>query len=366
MTAPLWSVSPGKRPPRRAAAAPSRRWMTSRSPSTMARRWPSWGPRAAARARCCAWWPGWRPLDSGQVYTTAGYGRGQPPKDRGIGMVFQSYALYPHMKGEGNLGFFFKVRNRPTEEMMERIRITSEIMGIGFEHLLARKPGTLSGGQQQRVAIGRCIVRDPSLFLFDEPLSNLDAKLRTSHARRDQAPAAPLSHHGHLCHPRPDRGHHPGRPHRRDARRARSSSWAPIRRSPSDPANVVCGRLSGVAAHEPAARLAWPRPMARWTGPMGMITCRAAWPLASHRDRRSRSAFAARRRAWWLRGATPERPCSIAARCINAEPNFARAHQLVNVESGERLFGVAVPLDEPRQRRLAGAGGWCRIRRLSV
>ncbi|MCE5258043.1 MAG: ABC transporter ATP-binding protein [Chloroflexi bacterium] len=103
-----------------------------------------------------------------------------PPKDRMIGMVFQSYALYPHMKGEGNLGFFFKMRNRTDEEMMERIKITSEIMGIGFDTLLSRKPGNLSGGQQQRVAIGRCIVRDPSLFLFDEPLSNLDAKLRSS------------------------------------------------------------------------------------------------------------------------------------------------------------------------------------------
>lgn len=102
------------------------------------------------------------------------------PKDRMIGMVFQSYALYPHMKGEGNLGFFFRMRNRTDEEMMERIKITSEIMGLGFETLLSRKPGNLSGGQQQRVAIGRCIVREPSIFLFDEPLSNLDAKLRAS------------------------------------------------------------------------------------------------------------------------------------------------------------------------------------------
>ncbi|MHB1317750.1 MAG: ABC transporter ATP-binding protein, partial [Anaerolineae bacterium] len=101
------------------------------------------------------------------------------PGDRGIGMVFQSYALYPHMKGEGNLGFFFRIHKRPTEEMMERIRITADIMGLGFDDLLPRSPKTLSGGQQQRVAIGRCIVRDPSLFLFDEPLSNLDAKLRS-------------------------------------------------------------------------------------------------------------------------------------------------------------------------------------------
>ena len=102
-----------------------------------------------------------------------------PPKDRFIGMVFQSYALYPHFKGRGNLSFFFQLHKVTDEETEKRIRITSEIMGIGFDELLKRKPGTLSGGQQQRVAIGRAIVRSPRLFLFDEPLSNLDAKLRT-------------------------------------------------------------------------------------------------------------------------------------------------------------------------------------------
>jgi len=101
-----------------------------------------------------------------------------PPKDRYIGMVFQNYALYPHFTGRGNLGFFFKVRKAPDEEAEERIRVTSEIMGIGFEDLLGYQPGKLSGGQQQRVAIGRALVRNPRLFLFDEPLSNLDAKLR--------------------------------------------------------------------------------------------------------------------------------------------------------------------------------------------
>ena len=101
-----------------------------------------------------------------------------PTKDRYIGMVFQNYALYPHFKGQGNLGFFFKVRKIDDKEAEERIRITSEMMGIGFDALLDRKPGTLSGGQQQRVAIARAIVRKPQLFLFDEPLSNLDAKLR--------------------------------------------------------------------------------------------------------------------------------------------------------------------------------------------
>lgn len=101
------------------------------------------------------------------------------PKDRFIGMVFQNYALYPHFEGHGNLSFFFRMHKAPDAEAEERIRITSEIMGIGFRALLQRKPGTLSGGQQQRIAIARAIVRRPRVFLFDEPLSNLDAKLRT-------------------------------------------------------------------------------------------------------------------------------------------------------------------------------------------
>ncbi len=101
-----------------------------------------------------------------------------PPGDRYIGMVFQNYALYPNFNNEGNLAFFFKMHKIEDEETNERIRYTSELMGIDFKDLLPRKPGTLSSGEKQRVAIARAIVRAPKLFLFDEPLSNLDAKLR--------------------------------------------------------------------------------------------------------------------------------------------------------------------------------------------
>jgi sn-glycerol 3-phosphate transport system ATP-binding protein len=92
--------------------------------------------------------------------------------------VFQDYALYPHLNGYDNLGFTFRARRRPPQEAEERIRVTSEVMGIGFAQLLQYKPGRLAGGEQQRLAVGRALVRDPDLFLFDEPLSNLDPRLR--------------------------------------------------------------------------------------------------------------------------------------------------------------------------------------------
>ncbi|BCX03365.1 MAG: ABC transporter ATP-binding protein [Candidatus Roseilinea sp.] len=105
--------------------------------------------------------------------------RDVPPKDRGIGIVFQNYALYPQFESKGNLAFFFKMHKREAE-IDERVRQTAQIMGLGFEALLGRMPSTLSGGQKQRVAIARAICRNPKLLLFDEPLSNLDAQLRSS------------------------------------------------------------------------------------------------------------------------------------------------------------------------------------------
>lgn len=99
-----------------------------------------------------------------------------PPKDRDIAMVFQNYALYPHMNVYENMAFGLKLRKTPKEEIDRRVRDAARILQI--EHLLGRKPKELSGGQRQRVAMGRAIVREPSVFLMDEPLSNLDAKLR--------------------------------------------------------------------------------------------------------------------------------------------------------------------------------------------
>ena len=99
-----------------------------------------------------------------------------PPKERDVAMVFQNYALYPHMTVAANMGFSLKLRGAPREEIDTRVKRAAEILGLG--PYLERYPRQLSGGQRQRVAMGRAIVRDPQVFLFDEPLSNLDAKLR--------------------------------------------------------------------------------------------------------------------------------------------------------------------------------------------
>src|SRR4051812_34011060 len=101
-----------------------------------------------------------------------------PPKDRDIAMVFQNYALYPHMTVYKNMAFGLKLRKMPKAQIDQRVNEAAKILDIG--HLLDRKPKALSGGQRQGVAVGRAIVREPAAFLFDEPLSNLDAKLRVT------------------------------------------------------------------------------------------------------------------------------------------------------------------------------------------
>ncbi len=117
------------------------------------------------------------PPDAGRVYFNDVDVTSQSPIERRIGMVFQNYALYPHMESRENIAFFFRLHHRE-QEIPERVRAVSQIMGVGFDLLLDRKPPQLSEGERQRVAIARCIAREPSVFLFDEPLSNLDAQLR--------------------------------------------------------------------------------------------------------------------------------------------------------------------------------------------
>jgi multiple sugar transport system ATP-binding protein len=112
----------------------------------------------------------------GEIYIGDRLVNDVPPKDRDIAMVFQNYALYPHMTVYKNMAFGLILRKYPKKEIEDRVRKAAEILGI--QDLLERKPKALSGGQRQRVAVGRAIVRQPKVFLFDEPLSNLDAKLR--------------------------------------------------------------------------------------------------------------------------------------------------------------------------------------------
>ncbi|WP_119072930.1 ABC transporter ATP-binding protein [Aggregatilinea lenta] len=135
------------------------------------------GPSGCGKSTLLRVIAGLTPPDSGEVVYDGVLVQDIPIEERGIGMVFQNYALYPHMKTHDNIGFFDIVRRQP-ERITDRIRYIVDVMGIEVEHLLARKPPTLSGGEQQRVAIAHCLARDPKVFLFDEPLSNLDAKLR--------------------------------------------------------------------------------------------------------------------------------------------------------------------------------------------
>jgi len=134
------------------------------------------GPSGCGKSTTLRMIAGLEEITSGELYINDRLVNDIPPKDRDIAMVFQSYALYPHMNVYENLAFGLKLRKFPKDEIDRRVREAARILDI--EHLLERKPKALSGGQRQRVALGRAIVREPQVFLMDEPLSNLDAKLR--------------------------------------------------------------------------------------------------------------------------------------------------------------------------------------------
>jgi len=134
------------------------------------------GPSGCGKSTTLRMVAGLEEITSGEIYIGDRLVNDLPPKDRDIAMVFQNYALYPHMTVYDNMAFGLKMRKFPKPEIEKRVREAAEILGI--QDLLRRKPRQLSGGQRQRVAVGRAIVRHPQVFLFDEPLSNLDAKLR--------------------------------------------------------------------------------------------------------------------------------------------------------------------------------------------
>jgi multiple sugar transport system ATP-binding protein len=134
------------------------------------------GPSGCGKTTTLRMVAGLESITSGQVLIGDAVVNELPPMDRDIAMVFQNYALYPHMSVYDNMAFGLKMRRFSRAEIAQRVREAAEILGI--ENYLERKPRQLSGGQRQRVALGRAIVRHPQVFLFDEPLSNLDAKLR--------------------------------------------------------------------------------------------------------------------------------------------------------------------------------------------
>ncbi len=134
------------------------------------------GPSGCGKSTSLRLLAGLEEVTEGNIYIGDRLVNDVPPKDRDIAMVFQSYALYPHMSVYDNMAFGLRLRKVPKQEIDRRVKEAAQILGI--ENLLDRKPKQLSGGQRQRVAVGRAIVREPNVFLMDEPLSNLDAKLR--------------------------------------------------------------------------------------------------------------------------------------------------------------------------------------------
>jgi len=134
------------------------------------------GPSGSGKTTTLRMIAGLETPDEGEIYIGDQLVNDLPPKDRDVAMVFQSYALYPHMTVYDNLAFPLKIRKYPRNEIDKKVREVAELLKIS--HLLNRKPKQLSGGEQQRVALGRALVREPKVFLMDEPLSNLDAKLR--------------------------------------------------------------------------------------------------------------------------------------------------------------------------------------------
>ncbi len=134
------------------------------------------GPSGCGKSTTLRMIAGLEEISEGELYIEDKLVNDVAPKDRDIAMVFQNYALYPHMTVFENMAFGLKLRKVPKDEIRRKVTEAAQILGI--EHLLDRKPKALSGGQRQRVALGRAIVREPKVFLMDEPLSNLDAKLR--------------------------------------------------------------------------------------------------------------------------------------------------------------------------------------------
>ena len=174
------------------------------------------GPSGCGKTTALRMIAGLETITSGNVMLDGQVINDLPPKDRDIAMVFQNYALYPHMDAAKNMGFALRMRGLP-KEIDSRVREAARILGLADS--LHKKPRTLSGGQRQRVAMGRAIVRNPQAFLMDEPLSNLDAKLRVEMRAEIARLQRDLGGDDDLCDPRPGRGDDDGRSRGRDEKR---------------------------------------------------------------------------------------------------------------------------------------------------
>ena len=199
------------------------------------------GPSGCGKSTLLRMIAGLEDISGGEVRIGGKLVNDVEPADRGTAMVFQSYALYPHMTVEENLSFGLRMNGNDKADTARRVAKAGEILQI--TPLMRRRPRQLSGGQRQRVAIGRAIVREPEVFLFDEPLSNLDAELRVQMRVELARLHAELGGDDDLRDPRPGRGDDARRPHRRAARRPgradrpRRSTSTTTRRTGSSPAS---------------------------------------------------------------------------------------------------------------------------------
>ena len=168
------------------------------------------GPSGCGKSTCLRMLAGLEDVDEGSISIDGVDVTDLKPKERDIAMVFQNYALYPHMTVADNMGFALKIKGIGKEERRKMVEDAAKLLDL--EPFLDRRPKALSGGQRQRVAMGRAIVRQPKVFCMDEPLSNLDAKLRVQTRTQIAELQRRLARHDGVRHPRPGRGDDDGRP----------------------------------------------------------------------------------------------------------------------------------------------------------
>ena len=205
------------------------------------------GPSGCGKSTALRMIAGLEDISDGELRIGGDVVNDKAPKDRDIAMVFQNYALYPHMSVRDNMGFALKLRGLDKAEIDKKVMEAARVLDL--EQHLDRKPAQLSGGQRQRVAMGRAIVRDPAAFLMDEPLSNLDAKLRVQMRTEVSRIQNQPRHHHRLRDPRPDRGDDARRPRGGHARRpAPAGGLADGAVQP--PEQPVRGRVHRLTGHE--------------------------------------------------------------------------------------------------------------------